>query len=414
MMALERPVAPAWWEHEAHLLNFVCDLIDGELSMMRRSRIDPPLPWAKSLHIGRDLGVDSLELLALATAFSEILHVHRSGIEDYLLARLEIQDWVAIARQSLRQFSSEITFRTSGSAGSPKPCTHHASMLWEEVDALSALLPGRRRILSAVPRHHIYGFLFTVLLPQAPGIGDLDVIDLRGSSPARLASELRDGDLVVGHPEFWHAFLRLQPTIPGGVIGVTSSAPCPDELAEGLQSAGLGKLLQVYGSSETGGVGWRVSAASPYRCLPYWRRVDGRADLLERVLPDGAFARHTLQDTLDWIDAVTFLPGGRIDQAVQVGGMNVFPAQVAAVLRENPAVAEASVRLMRADEGSRLKAFIVPVKGHTDFGQLRRQLVAWVSERLDSPARPTVFSFGSQLPRQINGKLADWIIESAS
>ena len=413
-MAHELPVAPAWWEHDAHVLRFVCDLIDSELSMLRRSRIAPPLPWAGTLHIGRDLGTDSLELLGLATAFSEMLHLHRSGIEDYLLARLEIQDWAAIAQQSLRHFSSELTFRTSGSAGSPKSCTHHMATLWQEVSELAPLLAGRRRILSAVPSHHIYGFLFTVLLPQSPGLGNLEVLDLRGSSPARLAHELRDGDLVVAHPEFWSAALRLQPRIAPGVIGVTSSAPCPDELAQGLQAAGLDKLLQVYGSSETGGVGWRASAASPYLRFPYWRRVDADAGVLERTLPGGECSRYAIQDELEWIDEYTFRPIGRIDQAVQVGGINVFPAQVAAVLRENPDVLDASVRLMRADEGSRLKAFVVPRTVHIDRDKLQTQLVAWTRERLDSPERPLAFSFGSQLPRQTNGKLADWIIETAS
>ena len=411
-MALELPVAPAWWEHDAYLLRFVCDFIDGELSVMRRCRVDTQLPWNGALHIGRDLGADSLEVLALATAFSEMLHLHRSGIEDYLLARLEIENWAAIARQSLRQFSSELTFRTSGSAGIPKRCTHHVSSLWQEVSVLAALLPGRQRILSAVPSHHIYGFLFTVLLPQEPAMGGLEVLDLRGSSPARLAHELRSGDLIVGHPEFWRAALQLQPRIAPGVVGVTSSAPCPDDLAEALQAAGLDKLVQVYGSSETGGVGWRECATSPFQAFPYWRRVADAAAALERTLPGGACARYAIQDKLEWIDVDTFRPAGRFDEAVQVGGINVFAAQVAAGLREHPAVLDASVRLMRADEGNRLKAFIVPQVVHVDCGQLQAQLAIWVRDRFDSPQRPMAFSFGSQLPRQANGKLADWIIDT--
>ena len=69
---------------------------------------------------------------------------------------------------------------------------------------------------------------------------------------------------------------------------------------------------------------------------------------------------------------------------------------------------------MRRDEGSRLKAFVVPRAAHIDRDKLQTQLVAWTRERLDSPERPLAFSFGSQLPRQSNGKLADWIIETAS
>ena len=413
-MALELPVVPAWWEHETTLLRFVCDFVDGELSTLRRGRVEPRLPWSGALHIGRDLGADSLELLALATAFSDMLHLHRSGIEDYLLARLEVQDWAAIARQSLRQFSDELTFRTSGSAGSPKRCTHHLSTLWQEVAVLAALLPGRRRILSAVPGHHIYGFLFTVLLPQGPGMGGLEVLDLRGSSPARLAHELRRGDLVVAHPEFWRAALQAQPRFAPGVIGVTYTAPCPDELADAVLAAGLDQLVQVYGSSETGGVGWRDAAAAPYQAFPYWRRVADDAAVLERTLPGNMCARFPIQDQLEWIGANTFRPAGRIDQAVQIGGINVFPAQVAAALREHPGVLDACVRLMRADEGNRLKAFVVPRVAQLEHDSLRGQLALWSRERFDSPQRPMAFSFGSQLPRQANGKLADWIIDAAN
>lgn len=113
-----------------------------------------------------------------------------------------------------------------------------------------------------------------------------------------------------------------------------------------------------------------------------------------------------------WIDEDSFRPVGRIDQAVQVAGINVFPAQVAPVLREHAGVLDAAVRLMRADEGGRLKAFIVPREPLACCDALRRALVAWVSERLDTSARPMAFSFASKLPRQANGKLADWIIEA--
>jgi long-chain acyl-CoA synthetase len=99
------------------------------------------------------------------------------------------------------------------------------------------------------------------------------------------------------------------------------------------------RLLQVYGSSETAGVGWREEAGAPYRLLPYWRR-GAQENTIERG-PDGT-ARFPLQDRLEWIDDERFVPNGRIDQAVQVGGTNVFPAYVADVLALHPEVREAS------------------------------------------------------------------------
>ena len=103
------------------------------------------------------------------------------------------------------------------------------------------------------------------------------------------------------------------------------------------------------------------------------------------------------------------LPAGRIDAAVQVGGANVFPGYVADVLAMHPSVAQASVRLMRPDEGVRLKAFVVLRAGASASPEA---LLDWCAQRLSVPERPAAVTFGSRLPRQASGKPADWIIDA--
>jgi 4-coumarate--CoA ligase (photoactive yellow protein activation family) len=336
-----------------------------------------------------------------------MLHIHRSGIDDYLLARLELDDWASVALTSLQQFSDELTFRTSGSSGQPKSCTHQLAWLWQEADALHAVLGDHRRVLSAVPCHHIYGFLFTVLLPQTMGLDAGQVIDMRASGPAALANALQPGDMVVAHPDYWRALLQLGITFPQDIIGTSSGAPCPDDIARGLREAGLSRLVQMFGSSETAGIGWREHEAAPYVCLPYLHADS--AGLL-RKLPDGTTVTLSLPDHLDWEDDQHFRPRGRRDHVVQVGGVNVSPARAAQVLEAHPAVLQASVRLMRHDEGNRLKAFVVPRSATQNSQALANELASWVRDRLAPPERPATFAFGDQLPRQGNGKPADWII----
>ena len=350
-----------------------------------------------------DLGADSLDLMGAAASLADLLGFARAGMEDALLAQTTLPDWVGAARASLACDDSTLTFRTSGSSGAPKRCAHALADLWREAGELARLLPGRRRVLSAVPAHHIYGFLFTVLLPQA-GEAALPVLDLRASSPAALAAQLAPGDLVVAHPDFWKQAAALAPRLPGDVMGVSSGAPCADPVARTLASCGL-RLLQVYGSSETAGVGWREEAGAPYRLLPYWRR-GAQDDTIER---EGE--PFPLQDRLEWLDGERFLPHGRIDQAVQVGGTNVYPAYVAEVLALHPGVRECVVRPMRPDEGARLKAFAVAGEGVAPAA-LREELNKWIAERLTPPERPAAFSFGPALPRGPGGKPADWIIEA--
>jgi long-chain acyl-CoA synthetase len=405
-----------WWTHAASLQRVVGDLLAAELTLARPGRPPRAAPWPPDLEFVRDLGADSLELQGMGAALADALDLRGAGVDERLLERPRLADWIDAARDGLRLDGARIVFRTSGSAGSPKRCAHDLATLWQEVAELARLAPGRTRILSAVPSHHIYGFLFTVLLPRALGIGE--VIDLRSASPAFALGQARAGDLIVAHPGWWEALLRLEPQFGADVVGVSSGAPCPDALAEGLEACGL-RLLQIYGSSETGGVGWRERAGAAFALLPHWRGDEAEHELVRRM-PDGSEARYPLQDRLAWRDASHFRPEGRIDAAVQVGGVNVFPAYVADVLKMHPRVLDAAVRLMRPDEGRRLKAFVVPrplpdgdagARDARDAG-LGDELAAWLAQRLSAPERPAAFSFGARLPRQASGKPADWIIDA--
>ena len=68
---------------------------------------------------------------------------------------------------------------------------------------------------------------------------------------------------------------------------------------------------------------------------------------------------------------------------------------------------DAAVRLMRPDEGRRLKAFIVADDGW-DEDDLRSDLEAWIGQALDPAARACALTFGHRLPTSDLGKTADW------
>ena len=427
-MNLAYPDGARWWLDGAALRRVVGDLLAGEMAQMRPGARPAPMPWPDGFDLSADLGADSLDLMGLAAAMETVLRLRRPVDADAgaLLATTGFDAWTAAARAGLAAGGDALTFRTSGSSGAPKPCTHSLASLWQETGALAALFAGRRRIVQLVPSHHIYGFLFTVLLPRRLGLAACEVVDLRGLTPGALAGQLQPGDLVVGFPDVWRGFAGCGAALAADdVIGVSSTAPCPDEVARAVLGAGLARLVQVYGSSETAGVGWRARPEADYTLFPYWSR--GADDgVLHRTVPgenaqpgmapsDGQTQPYALQDRLAWSDATHFRPAGRIDAAVQVGGVNVFPAYVADVLKLHPQVADASVRLMRPDEGQRLKAFVVARADdntQANADTLRADLQAWLAERLSAPECPAVFSIGPALPRGASGKLTDWIIDA--
>ena len=118
-------------------------------------------------------------------------------------------------------------------------------------------------------------------------------------------------------------------------------------------------------------------------------------------------------DLLRWENAERFHVLGRRDGAVQVGGVNVLPEHVAAVLRDHPAVHDVLVRPMRPDEGFRLKAFVVPVPDAAPAESLREDLRRFATLMLQPAERPNSYRFGPALPRTPLGKLTDWSSLSA-
>jgi long-chain acyl-CoA synthetase len=231
------------------------------------------------------------------------------------------------------------------------------------------------------------------------------VIDIRASTPAWLARAAQAGDLVIGHPDWWRMVGRTVQGLPADVIGVTSTAPCPDDVSEAVEAAGFARLVHVYGSSETAGIGARNSHREPYTFLPYWRMAE--EGQLFRQLPAGGETAYTLQDRLESCGARTFRVGARRDEAVQVGGINVYPARVREILKKHPAVADAAVRLMRPEEGVRLKAFVVPRDASAARG-LAESLHAWVDRELAPAERPKAIRVGNSLPVNATGKFAEW------
>ncbi|MBK1659120.1 4-coumarate--CoA ligase [Paracraurococcus ruber] len=365
--------------------------------------------WTADLPLGEaGLALDSLEKLACAAAANALFQLHETGIEDHLLAAPDLAGWVAVVRAALAEGTSGLTFLTSGSTGARQPCPHPMARLLAEGTAWAAEFAGTRRIIAQVPAHHIYGFLFTALLPDLLGV---PVLDARALAPGRLLREMAPGDLLVGFPTGLAALLttlgaaRLPVGDPPGLAVVSSTAPLPAATHAGLLAAGARQVTEVYGSSETAGIARRTAPDAAFRLLPWWR--PGAAGDTASVIEAATGAEIALPDRCAWQADGGLRLLGRKDRAVQVGGMNVFPARVAETLRGHPLVAECAVRLDATLAEPRLKAFVVPAPG-ADPAWLAAELEAWTRRTLPAPERPVRFAIGPALPAAELGKATDW------
>jgi 4-coumarate--CoA ligase (photoactive yellow protein activation family) len=289
----------------------------------------------------------------------------------------------------------KLFFETSGSTGIPKTHEYSRDILKEEADALRAYFADRKRVVAIVHMRHIFGYVMGTVLPERLGVPKLHLPPL---PVAELFDALRPGDLLVAFPLFWQAVLErfsMCGSRVADIVGLTASSPCPPEVIKGLTSPSPGAVyliappcLEIYGSTETSAIGIRVFPDAPYTLLPVWERTvftDGSFGIA-RVRADGS--RETsvpFPDNVDWHGDRLLVPVKRRDNAVQVGGINVYPFRVAEIIRGHPYVKDCAVRLMRPEEGVWLKAFIVPEDsvahaGKSAFGKRVQSLAARTAE----------------------------------
>ena len=397
-----------WWRHPSLLHRFLDGLLRAEMARLRPGGWAAKLDlWAPGRHWVHDLDADSLELMALAGALGAAVDLPDADAAEALFENPTPGHWARVAADCLDRQPDRMRYRSSGSTGTPRWHAHRLADLAQEMQVVGAELGPVQRIVSAVPCHHIYGHLFGVLLPWARDLPDLPFLSLHGRAPLALGGQLRPGDLVLGFPDWWELVVAQDVTWPVGVTGVTSTAPCPDRLAQALARQGLPRLVQVYGSSETAGVGWRDQPDQPFRLHPFWHRDASHPHRLLRQHASGDNSPAAAPDVLRWTDDRHFWPGERRDGAVQVGGVNVFPGAVRSLLRGHPAVKDVAVRLHDFSGQPRLKAYVVPWP-EADPGTLAEHLRQWAAERLPAAARPAHVAVGLALPVNAEGKACDW------
>jgi len=376
---------------------YVKDFILWELKILRPGWTAPA--WERDQPLNSSpFFLDSLELVELAGSLAQRFHVVETGAEDYFLARRTPREWAELLRYTRTQGIPNITFSSSGSTGEPQFYTHSWSSLEREAGYFVSLITGRKRLVKTIPSHHIYGFLFTWLFPEIAGI---PVVEQSSESPAWEA-----GDLVVTVPFLLGHWLKRHIPIPHDVVFSLSTAPFPIDAAESLLKAG-GKYYEIYGSSETGGIGFRTEPYRGFKLLPWWN-TDGTQSMPRLQREDGLL--FDFPDEIEIPSPGFVVPKKRRDGAIQVGGVNVFPSRVKAVLEQHPAVSEAAVRPTNDGSSLRLKAFIVPrnLLDLEDEQKLDHILRDWATQQLMSVERPVHYTFGSSLPRSPMGKDADW------
>jgi acyl-CoA synthetase (AMP-forming)/AMP-acid ligase II len=307
---------------------------------------------------------------------------------------------------------------TSGSTGAPQAIPKKLFQMSREVATLEAQfgeLLGGSEIIATVSHQHIYGLLFNVLWPLTSG----RAIHAREYYfPQELMAVLTErGGVLVSSP----AHLKRLPEHPvwrmtsNQLRAVFSSGgPLPFEVAcEANRLLGVAPI-EVYGSSETGGIGWRQQRS---RMDDAWTPMPGvtcRVDPEEGVLE----VRSPHLSSKEWFptaDRATFvgdnrfLITGRVDRIVKIEEKRISLSAIECQLRMSPIVADARAVVLEGHR-PRIAALIVPsLQGHSKLAEVgklafNRMLRDTLSQFIEPVGIPRVWRYLDALPINAQGK----------
>lgn len=236
---------------------------------------------------------------------------------------------------------------TSGSTGEPHSIHKNFRQLLTEarVHAASEVCSGAR-VLATVPPHHIYGLLWGTLAPLLSGGSFVRETPLLAAEIAG-AAERHQAQVLVAVPAHLRALAAADHVPPCVRYVISSGAPLTSEVAAQLESGRALRVLEILGSTETGGVASREPARDrTWQPLPGVKVRCGEdgAMLVSSPFTDaGPAALQTSADRIELLEDGRFKHLGRGDSVVKVAGRRVDLAALEARLRELPEVREAFV-----------------------------------------------------------------------
>ncbi len=386
---------------------------------------------------GLDLVITVKHFAELAgTLGLKTLYLEQAGLKRrFLLSKFQSVPPLPTAAEA----QTAVILYTSGTAGEPKGVElTYGNLMSNCRDCIAfADIQQDHTVLSVLPPFHIFGLTGTTLLPIWQG---MSVHYLPRFNPAAAVKAIADRrvSIFLAIPSMYAAMQRVKRAaaehFASMYLAISGGEPLPAEVARAYREEFGVQLDEGYGLTETSPV---VSLNLPWQCRPgtvgrtipncQVRIVNPAGQILDRDhdgeilvrgpgVMKGYFGRPqetaAVLDADGWfhtgdqgrLDADGFLSiTGRLKEMMIIGGENVFPGEIEAVLTQHPAVQEGSViGVPDAGRGEVAVAFVILKEG---AAARETELRHFCREHLASMKVPRQVLICESLPRGPTGKI---------
>jgi acyl-coenzyme A synthetase/AMP-(fatty) acid ligase len=285
-----------------------------------------------------------------------------------------------------------VLFFTSGTSGYPIGVVKSESQLMNECRVHCEWLMhyNFEQCVVSVPFFHIYGYLFGLAIPLSMGLDVVTKEDFLPHEILKLSKAKRT--LCITNPVFIRAMVRLNGEINlKDSLFICSSGPLESSEAKKFEEKYSTRLVQLYGSSETGGIAIRHGGEE------LWRPLDGvsisendgklcvSSPFLSTHLFDEKF--EPIDDPFETTDIVEIQENrfkiiGRASELVKIGGKRLSMIEIESFLESMEGVDEAlgfveyhpdllrgeTLTLYLVGDGSKIEKTVLKKRLHDQFG----------------------------------------------
>ncbi|MGZ4990690.1 MAG: AMP-binding protein [Methylobacter sp.] len=320
----------------------------------------------------------------------------------------------------LNPLAKQLVIFTSGSTGQAKPIVKSLNQFQLEIAMLEQQWGkqlGDAAALATVSHQHIYGMLFRVLWPLSAGrcfhsqayINPETLLNAGQNQPAYwIASPAHLKRLDRQSP--WHGIAGLKAIFSSG-------GALPENAARQILNDGGQAVIEVYGSSETGGIAWR-------RQEKEWTLFSGMGLtclddkwLLHSPYLQAEEQGFRLDDQLTLLGDGRFMLHGRSDRIVKIEEKRLSLAELEQRLMSGPWIDEAHALVIAKSRDVVAAIAVLSQQGLEQLkaqgrNRLIRQLRKTLEQWFETVVLPRKWLFVNTMPLTSQGKIDRQLLTS--
>lgn len=310
---------------------------------------------------------------------------------------------------------AEMVMYTSGTTGKPKTVFKLFLQFENELFELVKVFGDEwvnRKVYSTVNHHHIYGLLFTVLLPTATG---LPYRRHRIDYPAELASLVNENAIIASSPAYLKR-LAAEADKPFEFkclpIFYSSGGPLPEEVARKVCCLTGFWTMEIYGSTETGGIAYRQSKNGPvWKPFEVCKMSIAENDCLNikssYILEPEGF---TTGDLAEIYEDGRFLLKGRADSIVKIEEKRISLPEVEMRLKQTGLVQDVRVVPMTGKRQYLAAAIVLNAEARKKFANVPKLEInnffkLHLLKFIENTVSPKKWRYLEELPQNTEGKI---------